>query len=354
MARGFSRGGGGGGGRSGGGFSFGGGGSRSSGGGFSFGGGSSRRSSSSSYSGGSYHHHHRPRRPWHIPMFGRTVVVSTGAQSIFSFLIIVFIFATFLCVNFGRFAGSYNMDIKDQKSVIAKYEAYDKDYNTLINGAKNGTYEIQYFDINEFYNSTTKQFTTRTHYGSGDPTIPGIYDDNFYRDNQEYFYIVFEYTYNGSTYTDFTFFQYTKYQLEDIVKYEDGKLEIAVGRLTNTASKDDGVYAINMDYSLTANQDYQYEKYLLEDYKDSRNRYLWISIIAGVVLAGIIGGVVFYLVKQYKTAQKKADAEIQKTEAETKLAEEKAKQMNRTCEYCGCDVPDGADVCPGCGSRFFE
>ena len=213
---------------------------------------------------------------------------------------------------------------------------------------------IQYFDINEFYNSTTKTFTTRTHYGSGDPTVPGIYDDNFYRDNQEYFYIVFEYTYNGSTYTDFTFFQYTKYQLEDIVKYEDGKLEIAVGRLTNTASKDDGVYAINTDYSLTANQDYQYEKYLLEDYKDSRNRYLWISIISGVVLAGIIGGVVFYLVKQYKTAQKKADAEIQKTEAETKLAEEKAKQINRTCEYCGASVPDGDETCPGCGSRFFE
>ena len=84
MARGFSRSGGGSrSGGSGGGFSFGGGG-----GGFSFGGSrSSSRSSGGSYSSGSHggHYHRRPRHPWHVPMFGRTVIVSTRAQSIFSF-----------------------------------------------------------------------------------------------------------------------------------------------------------------------------------------------------------------------------------------------------------------------------
>ena len=368
MARGFSRGGGGGGrsGGSGGGFSFGGGGgSRSSGGGgfsFGFGGSSSSRRHDRDYDHHDYYHRpRRPRGPWHIPMFGRTVVVSTGARSIFSFLIVVFAISCFMLVTFGRFTAAYNTDIKEQKLIIEQYETRDKDYMKLINGAKSGTYEKQTFDISEFYNTSTSTFRYTYYSGSYDPTTPGIYDMNFYRDGQEYFFIVYEYTYGGNEYTDWTFAQYTKYQLEDIIRVKDGKIEIAVGWLTGTASKDDGLYAMNMDYSLEANQEYNYEVYLLDDYKSSRNGYLFASIGAGLVLAGILAGVVIYLVRKWKVAQKKEELENQKTEAEiaeaqakAEVAEAAANKVNRFCMYCGNPIPDGSDVCPACGSRQFE
>lgn len=360
MARGFSRGGGGGGrsGGSGGGFSFGGGGRSSGGGGFSF--GSSRSSSSSSSRsygssyGGSHHYHRRPRRPWHIPMFGRTVIVSTRAQSFFSMFIILIIFATAMCFFNARSVGYYTAEIKDQKSLVQEYEIRDKDYRKLIDGAKNGEYAIYNFDISKWYNESTQKFTKVNYSGYNDPTTPGIYDMDFYRDGQEYFFLVYKYEYNGKTYTDWTFAQYTEYQLKDIIMKKDGIVEIAYGDLTNTASKDDGVYAMNMDYTLEANQEYQYELYVLDDLKSEKNSKLLTALIFMGIDLLIVGGIVFYLVKKYKTAQRKADAEIAKTEAETKLAEEQAKQINRTCDYCGASVPDGEDACPACGSRIFE
>lgn len=372
MARGFSRGGGGGGrsGGSGGGFSFGGGSRSSGGGGFSFG----RSSSSSSRSHDRYddhHHYHRPRRPrgpWHIPMFGRTVVVSTGARSIFSFLIVVFAIACFMLVIFGRFTAAYNTDIKEQKLIIEQYETRDKDYKKLIANAKDGEagFELQTFDITPYYNAGSQTFTYTIYSGSYDPTTPGIYDMDFYRDGQEYFFIVYEYVYaapgaSPRTYTDWTFAQYTKYQLEDIIKVKGGKIEIAVGWLTGTASNDDGLYAMNTDYSLEANQEYNYEVYLLDDYKSSRNGYLFASIGAGLVIAGILAGVVIYLVRKWKVAQKKEELENKKTEAEiaeaeakAEVAEAEANKVNRFCMYCGNPIPDGGDVCPTCGSRQFE
>lgn len=353
MARGFSRGGGGSSGGSGG-FSIGGG-SRGGGGGFSFGGGS-RRSSSSSYSGNHHHHTPRPRRPWRVPMFGRTVVISTGAQSMFSLFVVVFLIACFVCVTFGRSVGKMNSDIKDQNTLIASYETRDKDYKTLIQGAKNGTYELQYFDISQFYNDYTQTFNYKSYNGNYDPTTPGIYDWDFYRDGQEYFFIVYEYQVNGTTKTDWTFVQYTEYQLKDILVKANhpGEIEIAVGYLTNTESKDDGIYAMNTDYSLEANQEYHYELWVLEDMKGDRNSNLWIAIGAGAVALAIVAGVVIYLIKKYKNAQRQADADVAKTEAETKLAEEQAKQINRICDYCGASVPDGEDDCPACGSRIFK
>ena len=360
MARGFSRGGGGGGrsGGSSGGFSFGGGGGRS-GGGFSF--GSSRSSSSSSSRsyggssyGGSHHYHRRPRRPWHIPMFGRTVIVSTRAQSFFSMFIMLIIFATAMCFFNARSVGYYTAEIKDQKSLVQEYETRDKDYRKLIDGAKNGTYEIQKFDISQFWDESKNDFKYKNYDWDSDPTQVGIYDGDFYHNKLEYFFIVYNYTYNSNTNIEWTFFQYTKSQLIDIKDAKDGYLEIAVGYLTNTASKDDGVYAMNMDYTLEANQEYQYELYVLDDLKSEKNSKLLTALIFMGIDLLIVGGIVFYLVKKYKTAQRKADAEIAKTEAETKLAEEQAKQINRTCDYCGASVPDGEDACPACGSRIFE
>lgn len=370
MARGFSRGGGGGGrsGGSGGGFSFGGGGgSRSSGGGFSFGGGWSSGSSSSSRDYDRHdHHYHRPRRPrgpWRVPMFGRTVIVSTGARSVFSFLIFVFAIAFFTCVSFGRFAANNSRNIKEQQLIIQEYETRDKDYKKLIAGAETngGTYAVQEFDISKYYNEQLQMFTTKIYSGNYDPTTPGIYDMSFYRNGQKYYFIVYEYFYNGKAYTDWTFAQYTKYQLEDILKYNDGKIDIVVGYLTGTASNDDGVWAMNMDYTLEANQEYQYEVYLLDNYKENRSTYIIAIVASAGTMALILGGVVLYLVKKWKVAQKKADLENQKAEAEVaeaearaEVAEAAANKVNRFCMYCGNPIPDGGDVCPTCGSRQFE
>ena len=359
MARGFSRGGGGGGrsGGSGGGFSFGGGGRSSGGGGFSFnfGGGSSRRSNDyDRHDGYDRHYNRRPRRPWHIPMFGRTVIVSTRAQSFFSMFIVLIIFATAMFYFNARAVGWHTADIKEQKQIVQKFETYDKDYTKLIEGAKNGTYEIQYFDIAQFWNGTS--FETKNYVNDDFPGGVGIYDIDFYRNGQEYFFIYFEYDDNGVTKYEDTFTQYTMDQLEDMLTDSNnpGKLAIAVGKLTNTASKNDGVFAMNMDYSLEANQDYQYEVSELNRMKSEKNSKLLTALGFGAVDLLIIGGIVFYLVKKYRNAQRKADADIAKTEAETKLAEEQAKQINRVCDYCGASVPDGEDMCPACGSRVFE
>ena len=167
---------------------------------------------------------------------------------------------------------------------------------------------------------------------------------------------MFEFNDGVNDKTDWTFTQYTKYQLEDILSDPNnpGKIAIAVGRLTNTASNDDGIWAINMDYSLESNQDYHYEVSELARMKTQKNSSLKTALIFLGVDLLIVGGIVFYLVKKFKTAQRKADAEIAKTEAETKLATEQAKQINRTCDYCGASVPDGEDACPACGSRIFE
>lgn len=349
MARGFSRGGGGGGrsGGSGGGF-------RSSGGGFSSRSSSSWSSSSSSYGGGGYNRPPRPRRPWHIPMFGRTVVVTTRAQSIFSLFIMIIVFASIMCFYSAKSASYYTYDIKDQKEIVLEYETRDKDYMTLINGAKEGTYQIYEFDISTYWNPAINDFNYVEYNGNYDPTTPGIYDFDFYHNGQEYFFIVYEYPIAGSgMMTDWTFAQYTKYQLKDIYS-QGGKIKIAYGYLTNTASNDDGTYAMNMDYSLEANQEYQYEVYELNRLKSQRTTKILTAVGFGAVDLLIVGGIVLYVVKKYKLAKKQTDAEVAKTEAETKLAEEQAKQINRTCSYCGANVPDGEDACPACGSRYFE
>ena len=259
------------------------------------------------------------------------------------------------------------------KSIIVKVKNSEngeevKNYEAVLNGEnwkveinknqesgyelKDGTYEIQEFDISEF--CVNNKFDYINYNGNYDPTEPGIYDMDFYRDGQEYFFIVYEYTYNGTPQTDWTFAQYTEYQLKDIIVEKDGIIEIAVGKLTNTASGDDGVYAMNMDYSLEANQEYNYEVYYLNQLKSEKNSKLLTALAFGAVDLLIVGGIVLYLVKKYKTAQRKADAEIAKTEAETKLAQEQAKQINRICDYCGASVPDGEDMCPACGSRIFK
>jgi hypothetical protein len=52
--------------------------------------------------------------------------------------------------------------------------------------------------------------------------------------------------------------------------------------------------------------------------------------------------------------QQKMQAETQEAQAKAEEAQRVAKSKGRVCKYCGVDVPDDANACPGCGSRDFE
>ena len=351
MARGFShsgRSGGGGGSRSsGGGFSFGGG-SRSSGGGFSF--GSSSRSSGSSYSSGGHyhHHHHRPRRPWNISMFGRTVVIAPGTQFLFYILAIVMIFSTIMFTSNIKAIGWKGDEVKAQQEYVEKYETYSETFLDVIEkGQANKADPTKY--TNYRVETVTFPVVYRTWYNESNPQ-PGYYKA-FNFEGVEYYYICYQYTaVDGTTKFDSTFAQY---YFQDIPT--NGQIEIAHAKIGSE------YWAINTDYTLEGNMDYQYDKALLADMKSDRNGTIISTLIYGALVAGAVLIVVLVVVKKFKNAQKKADLENQKTEAEiaeaqakAEVAQAQAQKVGRTCKYCEAPIPDGADVCPACGSRFFE
>lgn len=346
MARGFSHSGrsGGGGGSRGGGFSFGGG-SRSSGGGFR-----SSSSSSSSYGGhhSSYHRPRGPRRPWNIPMFGRTVVIAPGTQFLFYILAIVMIFSVIMFSSNVKAIGWKGDEVKAQQEYVEKYETYSETFLDVIEkGQANKADPTKH--TNYRVETVTFPVVYRTWYNESNPQTGYYKAFNF--EGAEYYFIVYEYmAVDGTTKVDSTFAQY---YFQDIPT--NGQIEIAHAKIGSE------YWAINTDYSLEHNMDYQYDKALLEDLKSDRNGTIISTIIYGALVAGAVLIVVLVVVKKFKNAQKKADLENQKTEAEiaeakakAEVAEAQAQKVGRTCKYCEATIPDGADVCPACGSRFFE
>lgn len=335
MARGFSRSGRSGGG--GGGFSFGGGSS----GGFSFGGG--RSSSSGDY----YNRPRRPRGPMHIPMFGRTVVISTGARSVFSIFISILVFAV---VIFSIFIGSVfnNADmIEDQKELIAKCERYSKTFEEISQKALNGDsgYYIETIDISGY---------STMYYYDDDPDDAGIYVTDIWYDGEKQYFIVYDFVDEvyGHHRTDSTFAEYSYYDIQDL---KTSGLKIAY------TFKGHELWAINAGYTLEGNAEYQYNKGIIEDNIASNNFNILVCVGSGLVAAAIVTGVVLYLVKQYKKAQKeeavqdaKDQAAIAEAEAKAEEAQAKADRHNRFCMYCGAQIPPEDDACPACGSRQFD
>ncbi len=356
MARGFSHSGRSGGG--GGGFSFGGSTGRSSSGGGGFGGfsfgGSTSRSSSSDH----HHHHHRRRGPWHIPMFGRTVVVTTGARSALSFVFVFLIMAMIICFSSISTIKNYGTAITESEGYIEQYIDYDKTYSNIIAKAKAGA-DGYYIGKGEF---SKIKYTTY----NANPTKTGLYETDVYLNGQNWWFIVYDMDYanndpnavGSAVWNDSTFTQYDQYALQDFKDTDsDGKLEIEIA-YTYINGK---VYAINTDYSLEVNKDYAYEVEYLDDLKSTRKSSLMVALGSGAVAVLIITIVVAVVVKKIKNSQRKEELEMEKAAAETaeananaELAREKAKQINRTCKYCGASVPDGDEMCPACGSRYFE
>lgn len=360
MARGFSHGGRGGGGMS----SSGGGGARGFSGGSS-GFSSSRRSSSfggeprrsrGGFGGGPSHyhhdpgpHHHRPRRPWRVPMFGRTVVITSGVRAGMMFLIFFLVFGIFMLSSSISSIGYRKDDVKDQEALILKYEQYDVKFKDVISKAQSGNYEN--------YKIVTGTYKNRTFvsYGS-DPTTTGVYQA-VWNNGAYYYFIVYEYTsVDGSVKVDSTF---TQFLYQDVIDSSsastDKTIEIACAKIGSE------YWAINTDYSLESNQDYLYEKEYLTKLEASYKHAKSYVFIAVLFVVGSVLVLALILVRQYKKAKKEAEVEDAKNEAEiaearakAEVAEAEANQVGRVCRHCGSDIPKGASRCPNCGSTSFE
>ena len=343
MARGFSHGGSSGGG-GGGGRSFGGGGFSFGGGGFSFGSSSSRSSRRDRYD--DHYHHRPPRRPWRVSMFGRTVVITTGMRSFFLFGLIALFFFGFVFITNVRGLRYYKEDIAESEAMIQKYEDYSVTFLDIINKAESGNYAN--YKIVEGTFDASRQISN---YGS-DPTIPGVYKSLYYNGAYHYF-IVYTYTsVDGTTQTDSTF---TQYLIQDVQGGTDEKIDIACAKIGHE------YWAINTDYTLEKNIDYQKEKQYLKSCESSYKSAVKTVVVYAVVFAVILGIIIAVAVYKIKRAKKKneledakKEAEIAEAQAKAETAQKVADQTGRVCKYCGMDVPDGADCCPGCGARDYE
>ncbi len=312
------------------------------------GGGGGGRSYSSSSSGSSYRS--RPRTPWRIPMFGRTVVISTGARSVFSIFIGLLIFMIVGMVGIIGIRNDQKEEIAERTALIQRYEEYDEIYSNIITKARenyDGYYTVE-IDVS--------RFSTYSYYDD-DPVAEGFYQTDIYMDGQYYYFVVYNFdriddVARGENWNDSTFTQYTSYGLRDI---KNNKLKIAYTVI------DGEVWAINTDYTLEKNKDYAFDKKGLagveKDYKSQGKIVIGLGVASGLIVVGIV----IYLVIKFKQAKKnqavqdaKDQAAIDEARAKADLAEAQAAQVNRTCDYCGSKVPDGATECPSCGSRYFK
>ena len=346
MARGFSPGG-----RSGGSS---GGGSRggSSGGGFNFGGINLGGifSSGPRHDPPPRHHHHRrpPRGPRHMRFFGRTIVVTTGFQSLMSLLLIGILFFCFMfyfSISSMKQAKAY---VDDSKQMVQKYEDGADQFLDIIEKAKSGNYENYKIVMGTYDPAKELDYS-----GGHDPFMDGIYKCMF-REGVWWYFVAYEYVdLDGEEQLDWTFTQYLRQDLPSGGFNEE--IEIAIAKINGQN------WAINTDFSLDVCQEYLEEVESLESQQKVYKSAVTKVVIYSVILVVVILVVVLVLVRKFKTAQKKEELEIAKSEAEVAEAQAKAeeaervaKTKGRVCRYCGADVPDGDETCPGCGSREFD
>lgn len=319
----------------------------SGGGGFSFGGFSSRRSSSGSYNGGSYHDRpRRPRGPRSFHWFGRTVVVSTGAQSLFSTLISILVIAIVACVVFGGTVTNSNLQAKEAKEAIEIYESDADWYAETIAGAEKN------IDGDEYYLATATFNDVLIEYYNPDSNQTG-YCEYMYFNGYDYYYIIYSY-YNevkGETMRGETYAMFTSTEVD------------ALGGSFSVAYRQDKgkFYSVPVFYELEDNAEYLEAKQYYENKVDAKNNAIIILLIPIAVIALIVAILVWRFVVMVKKSKKdseleqaKAEAEVAQAKAKAEIAEELAKNTNRTCAYCGAKVPDGDDCCPACGSRVYK
>ena len=263
-------------------------------GGFSGGGGSRSfggfRSSSS--------HHHRPRGPRYVRWFGgRTVIISTGRQSVLS--IIAFFMIMCLLAMFP--AWSSVSEIKSDIKMIKEEQAY---YLDMIENAENDpSYQVM-------------------------GEVTGV----FYKQEYERYYITYEF--GDEDFEGYTFSIYTRENCPS----NGSSILLAV----DEKNIDDTTDSIPMDYkNFTLEDDGEYNLYV-KNLKNVRT----VAIVATLIFVGLIALIVVVV----STAKKKEEEKEQqeKEENEKKQIEEEKKKF---CQYCGAKVDPNEPVCGQCGAK---
>lgn len=327
--------------------------SRSSGGSRSFSGNSSR--SSGFRSSGSSNQSHNSSgnfhgfpffRPRHYHIFGRPVFISSGIQTLISSLLFFALITLFLAFSYGSAITRAKNDIIDCKKYIQIIESDAEYYDNLIKTAKTNNTTDDYYIAQAYFGNTVYE------YYSANPKNIGVYEA-FTDDGIIWYFIVYEYTNEvtktkqiGTTYTQYSSSQHTGF---------NGIIEVAYTKTGSTW------FSINTDYTLSENRDYILAKEDLTELESWRKNCIQNTITTSLIFAIFVAIIVLIFVYKYKKSktenelnQQKAKAEIAEAQAKAEQEQRKAAQINRTCEYCGSQVPDDATKCPACGSSSFN
>ena len=313
-------------------------------GGSSFGGRSHSSGGGGSRSGGSSHSgSYIFRGPRHFHIFGRTVVVTSGKFGLMIFLIIALLFASLI-------SWISSSSLSDLKKTVGYYQSDEIGFNQLIGKAEKGDVDDGYYikeikNIN-FRHEWSYHSNNDTYYDcyvheTGDGTV--LVAEYFLTyDDIDYFQIIYSFNDDGRKVFDYTYasFSYTDINNMSILRiayqYQNGKL----------------VDSINADYSLESCMDYHDA---LDDLNGTKTLLTVALVIVGVIAVTLVSIIVVTILKAKKDSElkeQKAQAEIEKTKAETELVNADLKKKNRYCAYCGNPIPDGAENCPSCGSRL--
>lgn len=262
---------------------------------------------------------------------------------------LVSIFVTFIIRNgFVHSAETHNdavaimkSDYEEYKDLFEKAEAQ----KALSDSDPSKTHFITTATFNKFKYSSYET----------NPSTPAAYEDCMLNGIQ-YYFIVYEYkdasnvTHKGTTYS-----QFSGSQVDGFVNGYYGEIEIAYTVV-------DGQYvSMNTSYKMNDCAEYKYRLAMAESNKQLASRVIWVIVAEFVILALFVFIYIKklkkyrQLVKEDETLyQQKKQAETQEAQAKAEMAERQANQVGRVCKYCGANVPDGEETCPGCGSREFE
>lgn len=317
----------------------------SHGGGSSFGGGSSSGGgnfgSFNSFNGPESYTNMGPQRRPNPPMFhlfGRTIILTSWKVVLFAFLCIVLFSSVFFC-----YAGAKDLQETDQQ--IAYYVSDEVGYKELIEKAEQGyegyfkkTFNNVSFKYRTHYRLNSWSYTNCYIYERGDDVLVANYYLRY--DGIVYYQIVYNFKDEDRTVSGLTYACYKEDQITSMSSF-------SVSYEYNGATVD----SINSDYSLERCMDYHQA---LKDKQTNTNA----VIVSSIIIAAMVGGIVLFVVLLIKKAKKdeelndkKIQAEIDKTNAETQMVQQEIEKKNRICEYCGNPIPEDEDVCPSCGSR---
>lgn len=318
----------------------GGGGSRSSGGFGSSGGTHSHGGSFGGFGGGQ--HIHIPRVPIRLNLFGSRIVVSTGRQSAIVAIVVFLVFAIFGCFVTSTMKQNLNSEISDYKAYISQCELdavwYENAKQKAIAGTDQDFFITYATDYDYYYDR----------------------DMAVVMNNVKFYYLIYEYQIPIDSNNDGVIDYYQKQEGETYSTFSSSQAiqwdrKIFVG-------KDGGSWAsMNYNYSLSTNQEYLFQKQELAESESTLKTINAVFIGLILISVAIVVVLVIVIVKtikkgklEFEKEQQKKAAEVAEAQAKADEARRRASQISRVCIYCGCDVPDGAEKCPSCGSSDFK